>query len=119
MILFLRFLRNNLFHCLLFFFVFAMLFEASSFGAVLNPFPTRDRAPQYQQSFPGFRQAQPPPELEQFRRDIDKFPCPELKALQVRLRNQYNAAVTTTDKEYYRLFLNELYREMNDKNCNH
>ncbi len=117
MILLSGFLRKNLFHCLLFF-IFVMLYAAPSFGAVLNPFPTRERAPQYQQqSVPRNNQVQPPKALEQFRQEIARFPCSELKALHGQLQNQYKAAVTKADKDYYRRFLNELYREMYNKSC--
>ena len=116
MSLFSRFFRKNLFYCLPVF-IFAMLYAASSFGAVLNPFPTRERAPQYQQSSPVYRQVKPPQELVKFRQEISGFQCPELKALHVQLQNQYKAAVAKSDKEYYRSFINELYREMYDKSC--
>ncbi|MEA3467130.1 MAG: hypothetical protein U9R57_02775 [Thermodesulfobacteriota bacterium] len=116
MILLSGFIRKNLFPCLLFF-IFVMLYAASSLGAVLNPFPTRERAPQYQQSSPGYRQVQSPQELGQFRQEIAGFQCPELRALKVQLQNQYKTAVAKDDKEYYRRFLNELYREMYNKSC--
>ena len=100
--------------------VFITFFATSSFGAVLNPFPTRERAPapQYQQSSPRYRQVEPSQELEQFRQEIARFQCPELQALQGRLQNQRQSAVTRADREYYRRFLNELSREMDSKRCN-
>ncbi len=113
MVLLSGFLRKNLFPCLLFF-IFVMLYAASSLGAVLNPFPTRERAPQ---SSPRYPQVQSPQELGQFRQEIVRFQCPELRALKVQLQNQYKTAVAKDDKEYYRRFLNELYREMYNKSC--
>ncbi len=113
------FVGKNLYHGLTII-VFAVFFATSSFGAVLNPFPTRERAPapQYQQSSPQYRQVQPPPKLQQFKQEISRFQCPELQALKVQLRDQYQSAVTGDDKKYYRSFLNELSREMDDKRCN-
>jgi len=102
------------------FFVFVLstpLFSPPLFGAELLPFPSQERAPQVQQSAPRYRQPQPQPELEQFRRDITKFPCPELSALYSRMRTQFEAARTAADQEYYSRFLNELYREMSGR-CN-
>lgn len=99
------------------FVVFTTFFTTSAIAAELLPLPSRDRAPQYQQSAPRYRQPQPPPKLEQFRRDIAKFPCPELNALYDRIRGQYEAAATAADREYYNRFLSELYREMSGR-CN-
>ena len=115
MILSIRFLRKNLFHCLLYI-VFTILFAASSFGAVLNPFPTQKRIPQYQE-VPRYPQIQSPQEIARFKRDIARFQCPQLKKLQVGLRGQYKAVVSTADKAYYKRFLKELYGEMGKKNC--
>jgi hypothetical protein len=109
MILFLRPYKNKLFigPVLLASFV---LFAASSFGAVLNPFPSPERTPIYQQT-PRHQQPQTSPELEQFKRDITQFSCPDLNALYDRIRRQFNAAVTKADREYYNGFLGPLYDE--------
>ena len=111
------FVGKNLYHGLTII-VFTTFFATSSFGAVLNPFPTRDRPPQYQQPAPISRQAQPSQELKQFRQEISRFQCPDLQALQVQLRNQFQSATTRADKEYYRGFLKELSREKDRKRCN-
>jgi len=115
MVLSLEFLRKNIFYCFLYL-IFTIPGATSSFGAVLNPFPTRDRRPQYQQESrrPQMLSVQ---EMVRFKQEIDKFQCPQLKKLHVRLRDQYKTAVSTADKAYYRRFLNELYREMDEKNC--
>ncbi len=97
--------------------VFIALLPAFSFAAELLPFPSQNRAPQVQQTAPRYRQPQPQPELEQFRRDIKKFPCPELNALYSRIRSQFDAAQTAADQEYYSRFLNELYGEISSR-CN-
>jgi hypothetical protein len=88
-----------------------VLFAASSFGAVLNPFPSPERPPIYQQATPRHQQTQTSPELEQFKRDITQFSCSDLNALYDRIRRQFNAAVTKADKEYYNGFLGALYDE--------
>jgi hypothetical protein len=95
----------------------AILFAASSFGAVLNPFPSPERAPIYQQVPPRYQQPQTSPELEQFKRDITQFSCPDLNALYDRIRRQFNAAVTVADREYYNDFLTALHNEKS-KRCN-
>ncbi len=97
--------------------VFIALFATTSFAAELLPFPSQNRAPQVQQSAPRYSQPRPQPELEQFRRDIAEFPCPELKALYSRIRSQFDAARTAADQEYYSRFLNELYGEISGR-CN-
>jgi len=103
-----------LFRNLFFFFVLsATLFSPPLFAAELLPFPSQNRAPQVEQSAPRYRQ--PQLELEQFRRDIATFPCPELNALYSRIRNQFDAARTTADQEYYSRFLNELYGEISGR----
>ncbi len=93
-----------------------VLFTASSFGAVLNPFPSPERAPIYQQVQPRYQQRQTSPELEQFKRDITQFSCPDINALYERIQRQFNAAVTPADKKYYNGFLGALYDEQT-KRC--
>ena len=93
-----------------------VLFAAPSFGAVLNPFPSPERVPIYQQVAPRYQQRQTSPVLEQFKRDIAKFSCPDLKALYDRIQKQFYAAVTAADKEYYNGFLGALYDEQT-KRC--
>ncbi len=117
MILSLRFIRKNILHCLLYL-IFGVIYATPSFGAVLNPFPTRDRVPQYQQ-VPRYLQVPPPQEMARFKKDIARYQCPQLKKLRVRLRDQYKAAVSNADKTYYKRFLNELYGQMDEKNCDH
>lgn len=109
---------TSLFRNLFFLFVLsAPLFSPPLFAAELLPFPSQERAPQFQQSAPRYQQQQIQPELEQFRRDIAEFPCPELKALYSRIRSQFDAARTTEDQEYFSRFLNELYGEISGR-CN-
>lgn len=105
---------KNLFHGLSFILLVTII-TTSAIAAELRPFPPRDRAPQYQQSAPRYRQPQPTLELEQFRRDIVGFPCLELNALYDQIRNQFNTAETVADREYYSSFLNELYREKSSR----
>jgi len=101
---------KNIFHGLFFLF-FWMLFATSAFGAELLPFPSKDRRSQYQRTTPQYHQQMSPSGLAKFRMDITRFQCSELDALYNRLRDQYDAAKTASDKEYYNYFLNELYRE--------
>jgi hypothetical protein len=86
-------------------------------SAELVPFPSRDRTTQFEQSTPRYRQTQPNPRMEQFRRDIGLFECPELQALYDRIRDQYNAATTAADRDYYNNILGEMYRELSTR-CN-
>jgi len=94
-------------------FVVAVFCTASSFGAVLNPFPSPERVPMYQQVAPS---PQPADELERFRQDLHRFSCADMDALYKRLKQQYDAASTNADRNYYNGFINALQVEK-AKNC--
>ena len=108
---------NHHFSALLLF-ILTVLYTSPTGAAELLPFPSQNRAPQYQQAAPRYQEPQPNPEIEQFRSDIAGFPCPELDSLYKRIGDQYNTARTATDREYFNLFLSELYREKSSR-CNH
>ena len=110
------FTEKNHFLVLLLFML--ILFAASPAGAAeLLPFPSRDRAQQYQQAVPRPLSPQSDQEIESFRRDIASFPCPELDALYRKIRSQFDTAQTAADRDYYNRFLSELYREKSGR-CN-
>ncbi|HHB75213.1 MAG TPA: hypothetical protein ENK84_01535 [Desulfobulbus sp.] len=94
-----------------------VLFAASSFGAVLNPFPSPERVPIYQQVAPRVRQVQPATELEQFKQDLQNFSCADIEALSKKLQQQLNAATNVADRNYFNGFLNALRAEKRKK-CN-
>lgn len=98
-------------------FVIAVFCTASSFGAVLNPFPSPERVPMYQQVAPRSRQPQTRTltEFTQFKRDVRQFSCAEIDTLYNRLQRQLNAAVTAADRNYYNGFLNILRAEKTRK----
>ena len=98
-------------------FLTVILFAASSFGAVLNPFPSPERVPIYQQVAPRARQPQPATELEQFKKDLRHFSCADIDALSKKLQQQLNAAATVSDRTYFNGFLNALRAEKRRK-CN-
>ena len=98
-------------------FLIVVLFAASSFGAVLNPFPSPERVPIYRQIAPRARQRQPATELEQFKQDLKKFSCADIEALSKKLQQQLNAATNVADKNYFNGFLNALRAEKGRK-CN-
>ena len=108
---------NHRFSVLLLF-MLTLLTAPPAEAAELLPFPSRDRAPQQQQSAPRYRPTpQPDQEIERFRRDITTFPCPELDALYRQIKNQFDTTETSEDREYYNRFLSELYREKSGR-CN-
>lgn len=106
---------KSIFHCLSLVLLTASLVTIS-WSAELLPLPSPERGPQYQQSAPMYNQSRSS-ELMQFRREIQGFPCQELAALRNQLRSQFRTAKTEADRVYYRRFLDELYREMDDKHC--
>ena len=99
-------------------FLSVLLFAAPSFGAVLNPFPSPERIPVYQQTAPGrSRQPQPANELEQFSKDLQHFSCADIEELSQKLQQQLNAATTVADRNYFQGFLNALRAE-EERKCN-
>ncbi|HHL33361.1 MAG TPA: hypothetical protein ENJ30_03250 [Desulfobulbaceae bacterium] len=98
-------------------FLIVILFAASSLGAVLNPFPSPERVPIYQQIVPRARQRQPATELEQFQQDLKKFSCTDIEELTKKLQQQLNTATTVADRNYFNEFLNALQAEKRKK-CN-
>jgi len=95
----------------------ALLLTVNSYSAVLNPFPKLERAPVYQQVAPRYQQPGVSPELEQFRKDISRFPCSDLDTLTKRIEQQFNEADTVADREYYQNFLMAL-RDEKTRRCN-
>ena len=95
----------------------AMINPVASFAAELLPFPDQERPSPYQQQL-----TKPQPNIsgrqqEQFRQDIAKISCPELRTLSTRIHKQNDTAVTEADREYYTSFLHELNRELSER-CN-
>ena len=88
-----------------------------SFAAELLPFPTPNRAPQYQQVVPQPRVSQTEQRLRQFKRDIRASSCTDLKKMRATLQRQYEKAGTTQDRNYYSRFLNALNQQMTSSQC--
>ncbi|MBM9512843.1 hypothetical protein [Desulfogranum marinum] len=89
----------------------------AAFAAELLPFPTPNRATQYQQVVPQSRASQTEQKIRRFKRDIRTSSCAELKRMQATLQREYETAGTTEDKNYYSRFLNALNQQMRSSQC--
>lgn len=89
----------------------------AAFAAELLPFPTPNRATQYQQAVPQSKIPQTEQKVRKFKRDIRNSSCTDLKRMRATLRRQYETARTTEDKNYYSRFLNALNEQMRSSQC--
>lgn len=97
--------------------VVILLVALESFAAELLPFPTPNRATQYQQVVPQSRMSQTDQKVRKFRRDIRTSSCTDLKRMRATLQRQYETAGTTEDRNYYSRFLNALNQQMTSSQC--
>ena len=90
----------------------ALAGTGTSHAGELLPFPTQERSNPYAQQSPRYQPSLPEQQMEGFRQDISRLPCPELNRLRSQLKEQYDGAVSSADQEYYASFLQGLEREL-------